>query len=602
MTKNVEQRSSTWLKMKSALASLTGGSGSYSTSSYGGPSSGASHAGFKRDIDQLVSISESAKKLIQERDSDGVVSFHYHDERQTAQSLQGKLESLEKYAGNVSTYLKNRIDQPFYKAIDGVGAKLEALSIASYKTSNTIGYQRTDVVKDVYGNPMGTQKVTPKEIGLEELYRVDNPYKKTLQASYQDFKNSKTYKDHQLTETEFLMASHHTRAFNYESIRDQQEAIEMWRDLAIGGGLLLLGLFCPPAGGFVLAASLTMSAADMYSALSGRDWGTGRQLSTEERVLRGSFALLELVPGIGYLNDVAKSGGKVAVKNVVKNSLREGFEQGAKNFDNMVKLTSKFGDNVLSKIDDFGRQADQVFNKLASKGADSLSTGLKNVDQGISQAAQNFRLNMGLEPQLVSGAMPSPGSSSINKITNKLDDFSKARKLRVSDLDEVVGEGGSIKFHESPLPTAKRFNETDIIDYTQTMGKHYTADDITKLTELTTHNADSKTALLGYFEPNSVQSYEQIAHANGWTYFDAGNDGWGAMAKIDPQLATKVNEEFLIKQIREGKDFILTSDPYKAREISDLTGKGFSYANEIDILANSGYKIKRYGNMWRAYK
>ena len=150
-----------------------------------------------------------------------------------------------------------------------------------------------------------------------------------------------------------------------------------------------------------------------------------------------SFTLLELVPGIGYLNDVAKSGGKVAVKNVVKNSLREGFEQGAKNFDNMVKLTSKFGDNVLSKLDDFGRQADQVFNKLASKGADSLSTGLKNVDQGLSQAAQNFRLNMGLEPQLVSGAMPSPGSSSINKISNKLDDFSKARKLRVSDLDEV---------------------------------------------------------------------------------------------------------------------------------------------------------------------
>ena len=241
----------------------------------------------------------------------------------------------------------------------------------------------------------------------------------------------------------FLTASHHTRAFNYESIRDQQEAIEMWRDLAIGGGLLLLGLFCPPAGGFVLAASLTMSAADMYSATTGKDWGTGRELSTEERILRGGFALLELVPGIGYLNDVAKSGGKVAVKNVVKNSLKEGFEQGAKNFDNIVKLTSKFGDNVLSKLDDFGRQADQVFNKLASKGADSLSTGLKNVDQGLSQAAQNFRLNMGLEPQLVSGAMPSPGSSSINKITNKLDDFSKA--LKSSELDELNMEIPSVR-------------------------------------------------------------------------------------------------------------------------------------------------------------
>ena len=33
--------------------------------------------------------------------------------------------------------------------------------------------------------------------------------------------------------------------------------------------------------------------------------------------------------------------------------------------------------------------------------------------------------------------MPSSSSSSINKISNKLDDFSKARKFRISDLDEV---------------------------------------------------------------------------------------------------------------------------------------------------------------------
>ena len=463
MTKNVEQYSSTWLKMKSALASLTGGSGSYSTSSYGGPSSGASHAGFKRDIDQLVSISESAKKLIQERDSDGVVSFHYHDERQTAQSLQGKLESLEKYAGNVSTYLKNRIDQPFYKAIDGVGAKLEALSIASYKTSNTIGYQRTDVVKDVYGNPMGTQKVTPKEIGLEELYRVDNPYKKTLQASYQDFKNSKTYKDHQLTETEFLMASHHTRAFDYESIRDQQEAIEMWRDIALGVGVVVLTIFCPPAGA---VAGVVLAGAEMYSAATGKDWGTGRELSDGERILRGSFALFDLIPGAKYLHTVAKSGSVVAAKGLLKTSLKEGFEQGARNFDNGLKLLTKFGDNVLKQVDNFGRQGDQLLNKLLSSGADQLSAGLKTIDGTISQAAQNFRLNMGLEPQLVSGVMPSPGSSSINKISNKLDDFSKARKLRVSNLDEV-GEGAKKFFKAEPveLPSGEiAYKSADMVD------------------------------------------------------------------------------------------------------------------------------------------
>ena len=73
---------------------------------------------------------------------------------------------------------------------------------------------------------------------------------------------------------------------------------------------------------------------------------------------------------------------------------------------------------------------------------------------------------MGLEPQLVSGAMPSPGSSSINKISNKLDDFSKARKLRVSDLDEV-GEGAKKFFKAEPveLPSGEiAYKSADMVD------------------------------------------------------------------------------------------------------------------------------------------
>ncbi|MBF0818399.1 hypothetical protein [Streptococcus acidominimus] len=102
------------------------------------------------------------------------------------------------------------------------------------------------------------------------------------------------------------------------------------------------------------------------------------------------------------------------------------------------------------------------------------------------------------------------------------------------------------------------------------MSQHYTQTDIDKLTELTTHNSDSKTALLGYFEPDSVMSYEQIAYANNLTYFDAGANGWNAIAKVDPNLAYKVNDEFLMNQIREGKDFVLTSNPFKARDIADI--------------------------------
>ena len=68
---------------------------------------------------------------------------------------------------------------------------------------------------------------------------------------------------------------------------------------------------------------------------------------------------------------------------------------------------------------------------------------------------------MGLEPQLVSGAMPSPGSSSINKISNKLDDFSKARKLRISDLDEVGEQIVPVDLSNPDLLRTKPKNSPD---------------------------------------------------------------------------------------------------------------------------------------------
>ncbi|HEL0599813.1 TPA: hypothetical protein TUT13_001863 [Streptococcus equi subsp. zooepidemicus] len=67
-------------------------------------------------------------------------------------------------------------------------------------------------------------------------------------------------------------------------------------------------------------------------------------------------------------------------------------------------------------------------------------------------------------------------------------------------------------------------------------------------------------------------------------------------------IAQRVNREFLIKQIEDGKDFILVSNPYKAKAIANSTGKGVSYADEIDTLSNNGYKTEKYEDFWRAYK
>ena len=449
MTKDVELHSSTWKSMKQAITGLTenvtvssSGYGNYTNAQAGPYSTGTSSTGFAKRVEDLVKISEKVQQMIKERDTDGVVSYTYHDETSTAQTLQSKLSTLERYAENVNNYIKNKIDQPFYEAMDKVGAKLEALSIQQYKTTNKVGYKRTDVLKDEYGNPIGTMQVTPEEIGIDELYKVDSPYKATLQKSYEEFKKSKDDKDHKLTQDQYLMAMHHTRSFEYVSIDDEKANIEMWRDIALGVGVVVLTIFCPPAGA---VASVVVASADMYSATSGKDWGTGRELDNTERGMRGAFALLDLIPAAKYLSSLVKTGktaGLTAVKTSLKTAIKEGVEQGVKNLDNfkgLLKNVKGLGDNVLSYIKNYGKQLDNLRpSKILSNSAEALSDSLRHADNVISEAAQNFRMNIGLEPQLASGIMPN-GGGKLSHLADNLSDFAKNLD---GSVDEIMEAGG----------------------------------------------------------------------------------------------------------------------------------------------------------------
>ena len=449
MTKDVELHSSTWKSMKQAITGLTenvtvssSGYGNYTNAQAGPYSTGTTSTGFAKRVEDLVKISEKVQQMIKERDTDGVVSYTYHDETSTAQTLQSKLSTLERYAENVNNYIKNKIDQPFYEAMDKVGAKLEALSIQQYKTTNKVGYKRIEPVKDPYGHPVGTKEVTPREIGIDELYKVDSPYKATLQKSYEEFKKSKDYKDHKLTQDQYLMAMHHTRSFEYVSIDDEKANIEMWRDIALGVGVVVLTIFCPPAGA---VASVVVASADMYSAATGKDWGTGRELDNTERGMRGAFALFDLIPAGKYLSGLAKTGktaGLTAVKTSLKTGIKEGVEQGVKNLDNLkglLKSTKGLADNMISQLKTYGKQLDNLRpSKILSNSADALSDGLRRADNVLSEAAQNFRLNMGLDPQLVTGTMSSGGG----RLTNLADNLSAFAKNLDGSVDDVVEAGG----------------------------------------------------------------------------------------------------------------------------------------------------------------
>ena len=395
MTKDVELHSSTWKSMKQAITGLTenvtvssSGYGNYTNAQAGPYSTGTASTGFAKRVEDLVKISEKVQQMIKERDTDGVVSYTYHDETSTAQTLQSKLSTLERYAENVPTYIKNKIDQPFYEAMDKVGAKLEALSIQKYKTTNKVGYKRTDVIKDAYGNKVGTMQVTPDEIGIDELYKVDSPYKATLQKSYEEFKKSKDYKDHKLTQDQYLMAMHHTRSFEYVSIDDEKANIEMWRDIALGVGVVVLTIFCPPAGA---VASVVVASADMYSAASGKDWGTGRELDNTERGMRGAFALFDLIPAGKYLSGLAKTGktaGLTAVKTSLKTGIKEGVEQGVKNLDNfkgLLKNVKGLGDNIYHSLPTYRKQLARHIQNTVDEGLLNLS---KAAQEGLERAKQ----------------------------------------------------------------------------------------------------------------------------------------------------------------------------------------------------------------------
>lgn len=445
MTKDVELHSSSWKTMQQALTGLTenstissSGYGNYTNVQAGAYSTGTASTGFAKRVEDLVKISEKVQRLVAEKDTDGVVSYSYHDDTSTAQTLQSKLSTLERYAGNVPTYIKDKIDRPFYEAMDKVGANLEALNIQQYKTTNKVGYKRIESVTDPYGHPVGTKEVVPAEIGIDELYKVDSPYRTALQKSYEEFKKSKDYKEHKLTETEYVQAMHQTRAFEYVSIDDEKSKIEMWRDIALGAGLVVLSIFCPPAGA---VAGVALASAEMYSAATGKDWGTGRKLDATERTLRGTFALFDLIPAGKYLGTLAKTGktaGLTAVKNSLKTTLKEGLEQGAKNLDSfkgVLKNAKGLGDYVLSQIKNYGKQLDNLRpSKILSNSADALSDGLRHADTVLSEAAQNFRLNIGLEPQLADGVLSSGGG----KLTHLADNLSAFAKNLDGSVDDVV--------------------------------------------------------------------------------------------------------------------------------------------------------------------
>lgn len=336
-------------------------------------------------IDTLKDLSdnlEDAESDIANHDSDGVISFHHTSQKVKYQGLYDDFEILHSFTGKVGDIVDRTIDQPFYEDMDAFVEAMRDLSISNYTTTNRLGVTETQFVYGGYGTTQSFE-VPKTEVSLDDLFSGDNYYASQMKLEYDAWKELNS--DQDLSQVEYQQAALNTRAFEYESIRNQQEDKEFW--VQIGALVVIVGatIICPPAG---LALGAAYGAMELSSAVSGKDWISGRELGTGERWFRGLLAPLDIVPGVSGLTKfsstvrlahLGENIGGIGLRTGVKQS----FSQGINHIDNMVRTAGQQSVTRLKSTSAAIKDGTNVMkNKLVK---DTLEAG-RVVDSAITQA------------------------------------------------------------------------------------------------------------------------------------------------------------------------------------------------------------------------
>ncbi|WP_237389719.1 DNA/RNA non-specific endonuclease [Bacillus sp. USDA818B3_A] len=321
-------------------------------------------------IDTLKDLSDNFEDVesdIAEYDRDGVVSFHHTSQKSKYQGLFEEFEILHGFSGKVGEIVDRTIDQPFYEDMDAFVEVMRDLTISNYTTKNRIGATETQFVYGGYGASQSLE-VPKTEISIDDLFSGDNFYAGHMKMEYDAWKELNS--DQDFSQEEYQQAALNNRAFQYEAIRDQQESKEFW--VQLGALVIIVGatLICPPAG---MALGAAYGAMELSSAVSGKDWVSGRELGTGERWFRGLLAPLDIVPGVSGLS---KFSSTVRLAH---------FRQGANHIDNMIKNAGQQSATRLNNASVAIKDAANVVkNKLAKdiieagRLADTVITGAKN--------------------------------------------------------------------------------------------------------------------------------------------------------------------------------------------------------------------------------
>ena len=434
---DVKYRPDEWEKAKKALEGLL--------------DSGWLTSGIEDYIKDIHKNMEEAGNDILNLDSDGVISFNYEDTTGKFRELLEDFAVLQDFTDKVGDAVDRAIDQPFYKDMDAFASAMRDLSIENYTTKNTIGATEVKVSYTGGYGPDAYKTIERKKdtINMIDILNGNNFFAAKMKVDYDRFKQE--HPDEKFSFEDYQHAALNTRAFQYESIEDNQKKKEFWRDIIIGIGLVVgtvAAIACPPAAPAIIALGVSYGTLELGSAVSGKDWMTGRKLDTGERWLRGAFSLLDLVPGVKGIHAFTKAARGVpeAVLKVAKQSatsLKAAVKESKQSVQAIVNVAAEKAAGRVRAVKESARESARIALKRAEPGmiktaqkADELLTSLKNIKLPIR------------EPVPVEGAIPAAQN------THRVENFMKSMINKLEDklsppprnvVSGVEGVGGSLK-------------------------------------------------------------------------------------------------------------------------------------------------------------
>lgn len=322
---DVKTSSGGWETMRSSVGNVVG--------------KGAWGKGVIDDLKDITKNLEKAEEKISAKDEDGVVSFHHLDRTTTYQEIYEKMEVLYGFTNKAHDLVDETIDEKFYQEIDKYAVAMRDLTINKYSTKNITGATKQELVF-TSSSMQEMQTVSKDKITVDDLFSDSSPLGKKMKAEFDQYKLTQ---DKEIEYKDYKQSMLNTGAFEYTSIKDKQMKKEMWVNLGIAAVIVIASIAFPPAG---MALGLVVSSLEVGSAITGKDWVSGRELGTGERVFRGILGGVGLGGELYALNAFSKN---VRLANQIKYG-----GEGATSVQHLGDMVANSGKTSYGRVTEFG--------------------------------------------------------------------------------------------------------------------------------------------------------------------------------------------------------------------------------------------------------